>query len=435
MVELDAQGPAALAAGGALVGARCRRRRAAARDATAEPDWAPVLRGRRPLDGRLHARDAARPPPLYADRLAPRGPAPIRARTEPPVDDRGGARDGRVVFWELRAIAEPERRARLGSLPPIAFVAFALMWIGAGFLAHRHLKSGSGDRRGALRLGAVVATVAFVGPLLYAHHTTATVDEFLLVFAALAQGTMFGAIAWLLYMALEPYARRVAPRWIVSWTRLLEGRWKDPMVGRDLLCGLAATAAVNAPVSTVITARLRAPPARSSGRYPHGMAPLRGVLATIANLLHPVTLLVPFGVMAVLVASRALIKRQWPAIAAAVAVVAGFDVLVNGLDLAGLAFVALLVGVGARWGLLALVAVAIFIVNLRLVPVSADPSVWWTSTSWLGWGVIGRARALRLPDRDGAPDACNPRLIPSAPRSRTQPANSFASSSGLCTVI
>jgi hypothetical protein len=101
-----------------------------------------------------------------------------------------------------------------------------------------------------------------------------------------------------------------------------------------------------------------------------------------------VTLLVPFGVMAVLVASRALIKKEWLAIAAAFAVVAGFDLLVNGPDLlGGLLFVALLIGIGSRWGLLALVAGAIFAVNLRLVPVSADPSVWWAATSWLGWGV------------------------------------------------
>jgi hypothetical protein len=294
-------------------------------------------------------------------------------------------RGGRVVFWRLSDGPDAGAEASFDSLPPLAFAAFALMWIGAGILARRHLKSGSGDRRGALRLGAFAATAAFVGPLLLAHHTLAP-DEFLVVFAALAQGTMIGAIAWLLYMALEPYARRVAPRWMVSWSRLLEGRVTDPMVGRDILCGLAAVAAVQAVVTLLVGRSLVVLDAALDWGYPHGFAPLRGALATLSNLIHPVTLLLPFGIMAVLVGCSALIKDERIAIAAATVLVVGFDVLFNGPQLAGLVLALLLVGVGARWGLLALFAVTIFVVNLALVPVSADPSVWWAASSWLGWG-------------------------------------------------
>jgi hypothetical protein len=261
------------------------------------------------------------------------------------------------------------------------------MWIGAGILARRHLASGSGDRRGAMRLGALVATVTFIGPLLQAHHTAAMGGQFPVVFAALAQGTMFGGIAWLLYMGLEPYARRVAPRWVVSWTRLLEGRIKDPMVGRDLVCGLAAAAASQGLLLLIDRLQL-ASTGRIEWSYPHGMAPLRGMLATLANLLHPVTLLLPFGVMSVLILSRAIIKKPWAAIAASAVVIGGFDILFNGLNPRSVVPVLVIVGVGARWGLLALVAVALYIVNMSLVPVSADPAVWWTSSSWVGWGAI-----------------------------------------------
>ena len=239
-----------------------------------------------------------------------------------------------------------------------------------------------------MRLGAVVAWAAFIGPLLQAQHTTVTADEFSVLFAALSQGTMFGGIAWLLYMALEPYARRIAPRWVVSWTRLLEGRFKDPMVGRDLLTGLAAAAGVNGLFAVIDRLQLTIAEGTIAWAYPHGFAPLRGVLATLANLVHPVTLLVPFGIMSVLVLSRAVIKRPWPAIAAATVVIAGFDIAVNGFNLGGLALVLLVVGVGARFGLLALVAVAAFIVNFGMVPVNADPAVWWTSASWVGWGAL-----------------------------------------------
>jgi len=41
-----------------------------------------------------------------------------------------------------------------------------------------------------------------------------------------------------LYLALEPYVRRNWPQMIISWTRFISGRLRDPLVGRDLLFGI-----------------------------------------------------------------------------------------------------------------------------------------------------------------------------------------------------
>src|SRR3979411_3038913 len=41
----------------------------------------------------------------------------------------------------------------------------------------------------------------------------------------------------MLYLALEPYVRRRDPHTLISWSRLLAGQWRDPLVGRDLLIG------------------------------------------------------------------------------------------------------------------------------------------------------------------------------------------------------
>ena len=43
-------------------------------------------------------------------------------------------------------------------------------------------------------------------------------------------------------MAFEPYVRRFWPQLLVGWTRLLSGRVRDPLVGRDVLVGVAAGA-------------------------------------------------------------------------------------------------------------------------------------------------------------------------------------------------
>jgi hypothetical protein len=51
-------------------------------------------------------------------------------------------------------------------------------------------------------------------------------------------------IVAVVYLALEPYFRRRYPELLVSWTRLLNGRVRDPLVGRDHLWGVLAGLAV-----------------------------------------------------------------------------------------------------------------------------------------------------------------------------------------------
>jgi hypothetical protein len=41
------------------------------------------------------------------------------------------------------------------------------------------------------------------------------------------------------YLAIEPWARRQWPDAMIIWSRVLEGRWRDAAVARDVLLGLA----------------------------------------------------------------------------------------------------------------------------------------------------------------------------------------------------
>ncbi len=41
-------------------------------------------------------------------------------------------------------------------------------------------------------------------------------------------------VMWI-YLALEPQVRRRWPHTLISWTSLMTSRWKDPIVGRDVL--------------------------------------------------------------------------------------------------------------------------------------------------------------------------------------------------------
>jgi serine/threonine-protein kinase len=51
---------------------------------------------------------------------------------------------------------------------------------------------------------------------------------------------LVGGLFWVLYIAIEPFVRRRWPQVLVSWTRLLSGDFRDPLVARDALAGCAA---------------------------------------------------------------------------------------------------------------------------------------------------------------------------------------------------
>ena len=62
-------------------------------------------------------------------------------------------------------------------------------------------------------------------------------DELRLLRLALLSTLGESAMVWLFYVALEPYLRRFWPQCIISWTRLIGGRLRDPLIGRHLLIG------------------------------------------------------------------------------------------------------------------------------------------------------------------------------------------------------
>jgi predicted Ser/Thr protein kinase len=116
-------------------------------------------------------------------------------------------------------------------------VILLLALFGSALLAQRNLRLGRGDRRGATR----VAIVFFVARMLMwafaAYHNGVAGREFDLFLTHLAFAVFLAAFLWVLYVALEPFVRKKWPSWIISWSRLLAGDYRDPLVGRDLLIG------------------------------------------------------------------------------------------------------------------------------------------------------------------------------------------------------
>jgi serine/threonine-protein kinase len=150
---------------------------------------------------------------------------------------------GRPIFfttispWDKPTRMEAPTRSRQNSIGQ--WFSFAILGtiLGLGiWMASRSVRAGRGDLKGATRLALFVALVGIANWMLLAHHISSQLEIVLFVLAV-SVSLFFGLLTWLLYVALEPYVRRYWPDTLISWSRFLAGRFKDPVVARDVLLG------------------------------------------------------------------------------------------------------------------------------------------------------------------------------------------------------
>ena len=107
----------------------------------------------------------------------------------------------------------------------------------AALVARHHARKGRGDRRGAVRLASVVFGCAMIAWLTGSRHFADVGEELDRFFTAIGEALFTAGLLWVLYLALEPYVRKLWPGTLVGWSRLLAGGFRDPRVGRDVLLG------------------------------------------------------------------------------------------------------------------------------------------------------------------------------------------------------
>ena len=187
----------------------------------AAPEWAPLV----PTDSRL----------AWTGTFPQRADVPIRVEA--------AAFHGQPVYYRMIfPWTKPGRDTEtdLTRQQKIASVLIVLLiltvFVGGVALAHSNIKANRADMKGAARLGAFVFVTFLVLWILSTHHLPNFLEaiSFLTAVASAALRTFF---AMVLYVALEPFVRRREPETLISWTRLLAGKLRDPLVGRDLLIG------------------------------------------------------------------------------------------------------------------------------------------------------------------------------------------------------
>lgn len=208
------------------------------------PDWRSLFDQAGLAIDDFNTTEPQRVPPVYGDmRAAWEGVFPAQPETRVRIE--AASLGERPVYFEI--IGEWEEAAGLQTPSASAastrffatiFVVFMTVILVAGLLAKRNLRLGRSDRKGAFRLAGVIFTLSLLGWLIGASHVPTFAGELRLFWFAIAGALMQTSIIWVFYVALEPYVRRRTPHRIISWSRLLAGNWRDPMVGRDIFIGV-----------------------------------------------------------------------------------------------------------------------------------------------------------------------------------------------------
>jgi eukaryotic-like serine/threonine-protein kinase len=242
-----------------------------------------------------------------------------------PLRIEAGAYRGKpVYFYQIAAWTPPSRmpstiaeRGRISWASALATLAIFSMFVAAALIARHNLRKGRGDRRGAFQLAAFVSVVAFGVWLLNAKHVADPNTEMGRFFTG--QPLWAAGLLWVLYLAVEPYVRRFWPSTVVSWSRLMARQWRDPLVGRDILFGIALGALIRVIglASTVLAHRLGqpAPPDVPSLEELLGT---RFVLAQVGNQVFNAVLNALFVVFG-MVLLKIIVRREWAAVTVAIA--------------------------------------------------------------------------------------------------------------------
>jgi serine/threonine-protein kinase len=325
-------------------------------------------------------------PPVYADaRLAWEGAWP--GSPEATMHVEAASENASPVWFAVTGPWDAPQAPRLIPFSSPALDAFvvilnAVLAVVAVLLAWHNFRVRRGDRAGAVRLAVAVFAMTALNFVLTGDHRFEFSQELALGSHLLRDGLLWALVFAFLYLALEPYVRRRWPERLIGWSRLLAGKWRDPMVGRDVLIGVAGGAghAFLATTASGLPPMLGLAPL-ATPRIPL-VAPYLGVRFAVGAIFSAAlgALIAGLILIVLLVALTIIFRRK------AIAVGALYVVILIGLTIAAsrvwsvmpvqVVLAAMLTVVIVRGGLLATVIMQVVFGCLFAMPIATDTS--WT---------------------------------------------------------
>src|SRR5271157_1486300 len=330
-----------------------------------------------------------------------------------PLRIEAAAWRGKPVYFSLIGPWTTPDRSQYSSMragqhaAQIMAVILAIMLLtGGALIARRNYAAGKVDLHGALRLAAAVFVIEIAIWVCRDHFipTLATFGRFIV---CVSMGLFLSAAIWTLYLALEPYVRRRWPQAIISWSRLMAGRWRDPLVGRDVLWGvtMGVVWTVVVGVGELALKREGATPHLGSQSLLLGGRQAMGIW--LEQIVQCILATLQFFFLMFLL--RVVVRNRWLAMLAFVAIFATQNTLQNDHPqyMAPVWLVVFSIAAYAvtRFGLITLAA-AIFTANILLnLPYTLDFSNWYAPAVFAvllsfvaiaGWGFYTSLGGQRL---------------------------------------
>jgi hypothetical protein len=296
------------------------------------PDWSPLFAVAR-LDPALLSPISPQSVPRVATDFQAAWTGSYAERPEVRLRIEAASFRDAIVFFEIVA---PWTES--GSLP-----ADSSRWIGlvnlmviatnlaVALCAYLNWKTGRADIRGAAKMGLFFFGLSLLLWAVASHHPdAATLLDGLVIGLPVRVAFGEGAFMFALYLAMEPWGRRLWPHAMITWSRVLTGRWRDQQVGRDILIGLLASIGfcLLFRLADFNLIRMRGAPATFSGipntenNFFYHL--LIGHFSAITGMLH--ALLTGFGGALLLTAGllvfRAFLRNKWLAAVPFIALIA-----------------------------------------------------------------------------------------------------------------
>jgi hypothetical protein len=291
----------------------------------------------------------------------------------------------RPTRMEVVAMTPRERAAQAIGLTLLALLVGFSIW-----LAIRGLKSGRADLKGSARLALTLFGLLMLVWVLRAQHSSTAVEELQMFLLSVSSALLTALLVGIIYLGLEPLARKLCPERLVSWTRLVSGGLTDPLVAGHILlgAGVGAVAALIAPL-----------PIENAFGQPvadmlfGSLEAMRGLSDAIPILIQSMvgTVSIPLAALSLLIGLEGATRRPTVALMLVVLIVTLPNVLSTTLP-AWIAVPWILCIVGlpmlvlGRFGVLPGLA-AFGFARLSAWPRATDLSVWWATPARLSIAV------------------------------------------------
>jgi Protein kinase domain len=358
----------------------------------AEPDWASLFAEAGFDPANFKRTESKSLPEHYADlRAAWNGALP--SQPEIPIRVEAAAFKGKPVYFEIiypwtsgERQEETQPRPRFRIAQTLAFVSLLAVMLGALLLALRNLRVGLGDRKGALRLAIFLfALNMFSQWILGAHHIPQLQTEFNIFTRHFAITLFYAGLLWSIYVALEPFVRGRWPHRIISWSRLLSGNFRDPLVGRDLLIGALFGVGINLLYCVwTLTPKWLGRPSEFTS-YVRGLGGFRVFIQEFLIIITTDSLLSALALLLVLMLFSFLLRKDWLTAVVCwllLTLVLGLtgrnlpiDIVFAGIVAAAIIFAAV------RFGLVVSVSLFLFLSLSLELPMTSDFSVWYAGNT------------------------------------------------------